>query len=485
MSFENQGLCKEILQAIEEMGFTEPMPIQKKVIQLLLNDPLDLIALAQTGTGKTAAYSLPLIQLIDTGSNKTQAIILTPTRELCLQVSKDISKFAKYIEGFRVLAVYGGAQIDTQIRSLRRGVHVIVGTPGRVHDLIRRKYLDISSINTLVLDEADEMLTMGFKEELDAILATTPKDRQTLLFSATMPAEIVRISKAYMKSPIQINAGKPNSSSENIQHVYYSVKHSNKYLALKRIVDTNPDIFGIVFCRTREETREITAELSHDGYNADALHGDISQSQREVVLNKFRKKNLQLLVATDVAARGIDINNITHVINFTLPDDVETYVHRCGRTGRAGKSGISISLISNKELHKIRRIEKFLHREFEHHTLPSSLDICRKKVFHKIDQLTGMTVDNSVLDSFLPDIYKQLESLSREEIIKLFLYSDFQEFFEYYIKHKDKNLSDDEPTYSSNRNGRGQHSNYRSKDDYMSSQKERRKRIKRRSPSRN
>ncbi|MEM7181728.1 MAG: DEAD/DEAH box helicase [Spirochaetota bacterium] len=485
MKFTDQGLSPEIIRAITDLGFTEPMPIQKKALPILLNDPVDLLAIAQTGTGKTAAYALPMIQLIDTDSKETQGIILTPTRELCVQVSKDIEKFAKYIDGFRTLAVYGGANMEQQIRALRKGVHLIVGTPGRVHDLIRKSHINISGIQTLTLDEADEMLSMGFKEELDAILATTPKSRQTLLFSATMPADILRISKSYMKDPVQIQAGKPNTSSDNIQHTYYMVKHSNKYMALKRIADVNPNIYGIVFCRTREETKEVARQLLSDGYLVDALHGDISQPQREVVLNNFRNRSLNFLVATDVAARGIDVQDITHVINFTLPDDTETYIHRCGRTGRAGKKGLSIVLATNREMNKIRRIEKATRKEFTFSTLPSNREICKQQLFHRLEQVEKAEVAEDVLEPFLEEIYERFADMDKEAVIKLFISAEFQKFFSYYQNHKDKNLSESPfPEINKKKKKRKKDGFGGDKRQFWSKPKERRRKIKRKSTAR-
>ena len=353
MLFEEMDLNESILKAAKELGFHEPTPVQEKVIPRILKDKQDIIALAQTGTGKTAAFGLPLIQQADINNKSIQSLVLCPTRELCIQISSDLKKYSKYIEDFRVIPVYGGASIDTQIRSLKKGGQIVVGTPGRVLDLIGRKILKVNNIEWLVLDEADEMLNMGFKEELDKILKGTPEGKQTLLFSATMPKEIRRITNQYMHQPEEISVGTKNAGAENVKHEYFVAHAKNRYEALKRIADMNPDIYGIVFCRTRQETKDVANKFMNDGYNADALHGDLSQSQRDYVMNRFRNKHLQMLVATDVAARGLDVNNLTHIINYNLPDDLDAYIHRSGRTGRAGKSGISISIIHTREFGRI------------------------------------------------------------------------------------------------------------------------------------
>jgi len=421
ITFKETGLNQDILKALDELGFENPTPIQEKTIPHLLSEEQDLIGFAQTGTGKTAAFGLPVIQKIDTDSKKTQAIILSPTRELCVQIAKDLDNYSKYTKGLSVAAVYGGASIDQQVRSLNKGAQIVVGTPGRTLDLIKRKKLKLSTVRFLILDEADEMLTMGFKDDLDAILEGTPDDKQTLLFSATMPKEIAAIAKKYMKDAIEISAGKKNIGAENVNHVYYMVNARDRYLALKRIADINPKIYGIVFCRTRRETKEVAEKLMADGYNADALHGDLSQAQRDYVMNRFRVKNLQLLVATDVAARGLDVTDLSHIINYNLPDDLEVYIHRSGRTGRAGKKGVCLTIIHSRETGKIKMIQKKVGKPFEHAPVPSGKEICGKQLYNLIDKIEKIEVDNSQIDQFLPEIYKKLEWLSREDLIKHFV----------------------------------------------------------------
>lgn len=444
ITFKETGLAPEILEAITEMGFISPTPIQEKTIPALLETKNDLVALAQTGTGKTAAFGLPVLQLIDTKTKDIQSLVLCPTRELALQIVKDVENFSKYKKGFRVVAVYGGASITGQIRELRDGAHMVVGTPGRVLDLIRRKVLKLGSIKWLVLDEADEMLNMGFKDDLDTILAETPQQRQTLLFSATMPKEIERIANNYMHEPERISIGKRNESAENVKHIYYMVHAKDKYEVLKRIADINPNIYGIVFCRTRMETKEVADKLMQDGYNADALHGDLSQAQRDYVMARFRSAHLQILVATDVAARGLDVNDLTHVINFNLPDDLEVYVHRSGRTGRAGKSGVSISIIHMRESGKIRDLERMTSKKFERKMVPGGKEICEKQLFNLISKVENVEVNNEQIDQYLPDIYKKLEWLSREELIKQFVSVEFNRFLTYYEKAADLNVYEKE-----------------------------------------
>jgi ATP-dependent RNA helicase DeaD len=441
MKFNETGLKTTILKGLQDLGFEQVMPIQEKVIEAMLEKHSDLIGIAQTGTGKTAAYGLPLIHLADPKSKKVQALILTPTRELCIQVANDLTSFAKYTSGVDIVAVYGGASIDTQIRALKRGVGLVVGTPGRVTDLIRRKKLDISAINTIVLDEADEMLSMGFKEDLDAILKSAPPKRQTLLFSATMPREIAEIAEEQMNDPIEIAIGRRNIGAENVEHFYYMVNASHRYLALKRIADINPDIYGIVFCRTRKETKEVSDKLITDGYNADALHGDLSQSQRDHVMKRFRAKNLQMLVATDVAARGLDVNDLTHIINYNLPDEMETYIHRSGRTGRAGKSGICLTIIHSRERGKIRILERKVQKTFEQKRIPSGTEICKKQLFNLIDKMEKVAVDEPQIEPFMPSIYKKLDWLSREELIKHFVSLEFNRFLGYYKDAPDLNVT--------------------------------------------
>lgn len=441
MTFKDIGLRPEILKAIHEMGFEHPTPIQEKIIPLILNEQKDLIALAQTGTGKTAAFGLPLVQQNDAQSNTVQTLVLCPTRELCIQIAGDLESFSKYTSGLKVVPVYGGASIETQIGALKKGCQIVVGTPGRVYDLIRRKVLKIGEIQWLVLDEADEMLSMGFKDELDAIVAQAPQERQTLLFSATMPASI---ASQYTYKPVEVSVGKRNAGAENIQHVYYVVHARDRYLALKRIADIHPDIYGIVFCRTRQETKEVAEKLIADGYNADALHGDLSQAQRDHVMNRFRVKNLQILVATDVAARGLDVNDLTHVINYNLPDDPEVYIHRSGRTGRAGRSGTAISIIHMRETNKIRDIEKKSGKKFTKKLIPDGREICEKQLFHLVDNVEKVEVDHDQIDSYLPAIFSKLSWLSREELIKHFVSVEFNQFLDYYKDARDLNARTEE-----------------------------------------
>ncbi|HNQ69368.1 MAG TPA: DEAD/DEAH box helicase [Bacteroidales bacterium] len=453
-SFENYGLSEDILAAIKELDFNTPTPIQEKVIPHLLETKQDLVGLAQTGTGKTAAFGLPILQQINYNDNHTQCIIISPTRELCVQIAKDMTNYAKYIPAVRIVAVYGGASIENQIRDLKKGSHIIAGTPGRVLDLIKRKILKIDKISFLVLDEADEMLNMGFKEDIDLILETTPKHKQTLLFSATMPPEIMKIAENYMVNPLEISVGNKNSGAENVEHFYYLVNAKNRYLALKRIADINPDVYGIVFCRTRKETQEIADKLIEDGYNADALHGDLSQSQRDHVMQKFRSGHLQLLVATDVAARGLDVNNLTHIINYNLPDEREVYIHRSGRTGRAGKKGESVSIIHSKELHKIREIEKTLKRPITRKQVPEGKEICMKQLMNMIDKIEKLEdIDNQIHD-FLPMILKKLSWIERDELIKRFVSVEFNRFLTYYKNAPDLNINEKSDRNDSSTNRR-------------------------------
>lgn len=432
-TFKKLGVHNDLLKGINELGFENPMPIQEKVIPVLLTQKSDLMGLAQTGTGKTAAFGLPIIQLTNPDVQKTQSLILAPTRELCLQIASDLEKYAKYVERLNIATVYGGADMGRQIRAIKKGAHIIVATPGRMNDLLnRRKLIDISAIHTVVLDEADEMLSMGFKEELDAILDQTPESKNTLLFSATMPEDVVKLSKKYLHNPIEISAGQRNIGADNIQHICYSVHEKNRYLALKRVVDFSPDIYGIIFCRTREETRTVAQKLIQDGYNVDALHGDLSQAQREAVMHKFRIKNLHLLTATDVAARGIDVKELTHIINYNLPDEAISYIHRSGRTGRAGSTGVSVAIINLKEKYKIKQIETKLKKKFEHKPVPAGKEICEKQLFHLIDRLEKTEVDHEKISRFLPAVYEKLAWLNREELIKYFVALEFNRFLDYY-----------------------------------------------------
>ncbi|KAA0250577.1 MAG: DEAD/DEAH box helicase [Chlorobiota bacterium] len=425
--FKEIGIDENIIKAITEMGFETPTPVQEQVIPLLLEDnSRDIIALAQTGTGKTAAFGIPVIQNLDTDKKKVQAIILSPTRELCLQIADDLASYAKYKEEIKIAAVFGGASMERQIRAVKSGAQIISATPGRLLDLINRREINISEVETVVLDEADEMLNMGFRDELVAILAETPEDKNMLLFSATMPSEITGIVKNYMENPVEITIGKKNSGAENVEHVCFMVYAKDRYLALKRIVDYNPEIYGIVFCRTRRETQEVADLLMKDGYNADALHGDLSQAQRDQVMNKFRIKHLQILVATDVAARGLDVDNLTHIINYSLPEEIELYTHRSGRTGRAGRKGTSIVISNAKEKHLITKMEKQINKKFTFGTMPSGKEICEKQLFHLIDRMEKVEVDYSQIESFLPEIYRKLEWLDREELIMKFVSVEFK-----------------------------------------------------------
>jgi ATP-dependent RNA helicase DeaD len=441
MTFEETGLREEIIRATNELGFTKPTPIQEKMIPLVLESTKDLIALAQTGTGKTAAFGLPLIHLTDMNLQTVQTIVLCPTRELCMQITGDMEKYARYIRNFKTVAVYGGADIRNQMKALKTGCQVVVGTPGRVMDLIKRKVLQLSYIKWLVLDEADEMLNMGFKEDIDTILAETPKEKRTLLFSATMPKEIALIARKYMESPEEVSVGNKNQGAENVRHEFYMVHAKDRYSALKRIADIYPNIYGIIFCRTRQITREVAEKLMTDGYNADALHGDLSQAQRDYVMNRFRLKQLQLLVATDVAARGLDVNDLTHIINYDLPDDNEIYIHRTGRTARAGKSGIAISIIHTREGRKIKDIEKITGKRFEQKRVPTGEEICEKQLFNLIDRVEKVDVDDNRIEHFLPVIYKKLEWLSREDLIKHFVSVEFNRFLTYYKNTPDLNVA--------------------------------------------
>ena len=442
-NFKQTRLHPDILKAITKMGFETPTPIQAKTIPHLMASAHDLIATAQTGTGKTAAFGLPSIHLTDIEDRRTQTLVLCPTRELCMQITKDLGNFSKYINGINILAVYGGASIQSQIKSLKKGAQIVIGTPGRTKDLIKRKRLDISHVVRVILDEADEMLTMGFKEDLEMILAQTPQEKQTLLFSATMSKRVVEITKSYMNNPLEIAAARMNIAADNVQHLYYMVNARDRYEAIKRIIDINTGIYGIIFCRTRRETKEVANKLMHDGYNADTLNGDLSQVQRDDVMGRFRNRQFQILVATDVAARGLDVDDLSHVINFNLPDDDEIYVHRSGRTGRAGKKGISIIIIHTREVRKIREIEKKFSITFIRKTVPSGLDICKKRLYTLIDKVENVEVDEQQIGQFMPDIYKKLEWLEREELVKHFVSTEFNRYLSYYKNARDINISGD------------------------------------------
>ncbi|MEI6695194.1 MAG: DEAD/DEAH box helicase [Bacteroidota bacterium] len=441
-TFSELGIDARVLKAIEELGFERAMPVQEEVIPVLLEQDTDLVALAQTGTGKTAAFGLPLINKIDSNNLTPEALILCPTRELCIQIANDLKSYAKYIETFKVIPIYGGANIETQMRQLSRGVNVIVATPGRMLDLMRRGKINLSNIKYAVLDEADEMLDMGFQDELNEILKETPKTKNTWLFSATMPTQVEKIARGYMNKPIEITVGSRNSGSDNVKHYCYLVHAKDRYLALKRIADYYPDIYAIIFCRTRRETQEVADWLIKDGYNADALHGDLSQVQRDSVMSKFRVRNLQMLVATDVAARGLDVNDLTHVINYNLPDEIEAYTHRSGRTGRADKSGISIAITNMREKHKIKDIERQLGKSFKMAKIPNGKEVCEKQLFYMIDKMEKVAVKEEEITDFLPVIYKKLEELSKEDLIKRFVSVEFNRFLTYYRNAPDLNVSE-------------------------------------------
>jgi len=437
IQFEEMGFTPSILKAIQELGFEQPMPVQKKVIPLMLIECNDIIALAQTGTGKTAAFGLPLVQSADTETKNIQALILCPTRELCIQITGDLNDYAKYTGKIKIQAVYGGASIENQIKGLKKGVHILVATPGRLIDLIGRKAADLSAVSTIILDEADEMLNMGFLDSINEILEEIPEDRRTLLFSATMSPAITSIARNYMKNPVEITIGVKNSSAENVRHEYYLVHAKDKYKVLKRITDYEPDIYGIVFCRTRKETQEVASRLISDGYNADALHGELSQAQRDAVMQKFRSRNLRLLVATDVAARGLDVNDLTHVINFSLPDDSEVYTHRCGRTGRAGKTGISVSLVHFREKQNLHKIEKLIKKPFHAIPVPTGTEICKKQLFHWITKLESTATDHPEIMKFFPEIKSRLEGLDRDELLKRMISLEFDRFLSDYRQEED------------------------------------------------
>ncbi len=439
-SFESMGLNPELLRAIEELGFETPTPIQEKAIPTIINGKNDLVVLAQTGTGKTAAFGLPVLQMSD-NNDALQTLVLCPTRELCLQITTELNRYSRYMNAIKVVPVYGGASIRDQIRLLKTGNQIVVGTPGRVLDMIERKALNLSTIRWMILDEADEMLNMGFKEDLDTILSETPREKQTLLFSATMPAAVSKIARTYMKNPEEISVGVKNSGAENVSHEYYMVHAKDRYLALKRIVDVNPSIYGIVFCRTRAESKEVADKLMQDGYSADALHGDLSQAQRDYVMNRFRCQNIQILVATDVAARGLDVQDLTHIINYNLPDDPEVYVHRSGRTGRAGKSGISVSLIHTREINRIKDLERQTKKTFEKKNVPGGKEICEKQLLNLIDKMENTVVDEENIGKYLPSIFSKLEKFEREELIKRFISVEFNRFLDYYKDASDLNVT--------------------------------------------
>ncbi|VXB96117.1 ATP-dependent RNA helicase [Flavobacterium sp. 9AF] len=434
--FEQLGLNESLLLAIKDLGFENPSEVQEKAIPLLLEKDTDIVALAQTGTGKTAAFGFPLIQKIDAENRDTQALILSPTRELCLQITNEIKLYSKYIKGLNTVAIYGGASITEQANQIRRGAQIIVATPGRMQDMINRSMVNIKNINYCVLDEADEMLNMGFYEDITSILSDTPKEKSTWLFSATMPQEVARIAKEFMRKPLEITVGHKNSGNENVSHEFYLVSARDRYEALKRLADANPDIFSVVFCRTKRDTQAVAEKLIEDGYSAAALHGDLSQAQRDAVMKSFRGRQIQMLVATDVAARGIDVDDVTHVINYQLPDEVETYTHRSGRTGRAGKSGTSLVIITKSELRKISQIERIIKTKFEEKPIPSGIEICQIQLFHLANRIKDVEVDHEI-DAYLPAIEEVLKDIPKEELIKKMVSVEFNRFINYYKKSKD------------------------------------------------
>lgn len=455
--FQDFNLNPAILKAIDELGFKEPMPIQAEVLPILLNQRTDLVGLAQTGTGKTAAFGLPLLQNIDASKRCVQALVLCPTRELCMQISKDLLSYAKYMPEVMIVPVYGGASIEQQFKALAKKPQIIVATPGRLQDMIRRNRVDFSNVQWMVLDEADEMLDMGFQEDVDAILEYMPDEKNILLFSATMPVEVEKILNHYMKDPVRISIGQRNSGTSNVRHNYYLIRANDRYLALKRLIDYFPSIYGIVFCRTKLETQEVADSLIHDGYNAASLHGDLSQAQRDLVMSHFRQGFTQILVATDVAARGLDVNNLTHVINYNLPDDIDTYVHRSGRTGRADKTGICISLVHVKEKHKVKAIEKQIKQPFERAMIPTGKQVCEKQLFRHIDNLENVDIMRDDIDDYLPIVFRKLNWLSREELITRIVALNFNRFLDYYKDAKDLNVDDTREGKSSGSKEKKQH----------------------------
>lgn len=437
--FLDLGLSTELLNAIAELGFEKPTPVQGRIIPQLLAEDGDIVCLAQTGTGKTAAFGLPALEYLDTKNPSTQMLILSPTRELCRQIADDLKRYSKYLKDVKIVSLYGGAPIQGQIKNLKKGAHIIVATPGRLLDILKRGDADISTIHSIVLDEADEMLNMGFKDELDAILAMAPENRRSLLFSATLPKEVERIAKSYMKEPEIVTVGERNAGSQNVEHFYYMVREEDRYAALKRIADYNPEIYAIVFCKTREETKKISEWLQKDGYDADALHGDLSQAQRDSVMARFKRRSLHLLVATDVAARGIDVNDLSHVINYNLPQEIELYTHRSGRTGRAERKGVSIVIINQKEKGKIRRIEAVIKKEFTRLPIPGAKEICEKQLTHLINEINKSEVRKDI-ESFLPLINELWGEMSKESLVEKILSYEFNRFLDYYRKAKDINI---------------------------------------------
>ncbi len=441
MSFQNLDLNDALLQAIRDLGFVEPTPIQTEAIPEIISGDKDLVGLAQTGTGKTAAFGLPMIQLIDFQAKHTQGIVICPTRELCVQITQDMESYCKYIPAANIVAVYGGASFEPQIRQIKKGVQIIVATPGRLLDLIRRGVIDLSTVKYVVLDEADEMLNMGFQEDIDAILDQTPADKRVWLFSATMPKTVAGIARKYMHQPVEITIGKKNAGADNIDHIYFVIREKDRYAALKRIIDFHPDIYGLVFCRTRIETQEIAEKLIKDGYNAEALHGDLSQPARDQVMGRYRTKAIRVLVATDVAARGIDVQDITHVINYKLPDEPDNYTHRSGRTGRAGKSGKSVAIINTKEKYKLEQIERKSGVAFAYVKVPEGVAVCENQLYAMINKLVAVDVNTGAIEKFLPPVYSTLAGLTKEELIQKFVSVEFNRFLDYYKDAVDINVT--------------------------------------------
>lgn len=453
-TFQELGLNNDLLQAITDLGFTEPSEVQAKAIPILLGSEGDLVALAQTGTGKTAAFGFPMLEKIDVDSRTTQGLILSPTRELCLQIANEMKLYGKYCKGLNVVAVYGGSSITDQARDIKRGAQIIVATPGRMKDMISRRMVDISKIQYAVLDEADEMLNMGFKEDITDILSHTPSDKSTWLFSATMPREVAAIAKNFMHDPQEITVGNKNESTTNVSHEYYLVNARDRYQALKRLADANPDIFSVVFCRTKRDTQKVAEQLIEDGYNAGALHGDLSQNQRDLVMNAFRKNQIQMLVATDVAARGIDVDDVTHVINYQLPDEIETYTHRSGRTGRAGKTGVSMVIVSKSEVRKIKSIERIIKRQFDKKDIPDGMEICEVQLMSLANKIHNTEI-NPEIEKYLTEINEKFADTSKDELIKKFFSVEFTRFFNYYQKSKNLNVAEGSNDRDGGRDFRG------------------------------
>ena len=477
-TFNDIKLSKQITKSLSELGFVKPTPIQAKTIPLLMDSNNDLIGSAQTGTGKTAAFGIPSIHLTDLSDSRTQTLILCPTRELCMQVTSDIKTYSKYVDNLGVVPIYGGASMEVQIRAIKKRSQIVVGTPGRTKDLLKRKKLFIDRVERVILDEADEMLSMGFKDDLDFILSKISTDNQKLFFSATMPKKLSSIIKQYMNNPVTIAVDPINTASTNVKHIVHMVQARDRYEVVKRIADINPTIYGIVFCRTRRETKDIASKLVYDGYNADALHGDLSQSQRDDVMRKFRKGQLQLLVATDVASRGLDVNDLSHIINFNLPDDPEVYTHRSGRTGRAGRKGISIAIVHSRETRKVRDIEKLSGVRFEKKLVPTGEDICKKQLFSLIEKIKSVQVDNEKIEPFLDTINEKLEGLSREQLIKQFVSAEFNRFVSYYKNARDINLNSKDSRDGGGRKNRSNRDRSRNSRDKSRNNKDRSSRVK-------